>query len=99
MNDSHSTLIQCIKELKDEVDLLRQAISNDTDSKNEIEKQIQKLNQQVNVIKKRIENNTGKLATTRRMLTEASQGYEQIIASTSTLIQIIKQSSNKSDKN
>lgn len=91
MNDSHSTLTECIKEMKDEVNILKQAISDDNDSMAEIEKQIQKLNQQVNIIKNRIEKNNSKLATTRRMLTEASQGYEQIIASTSTLIQIIKQ--------
>jgi len=91
MNDSHSTLTECIKEMKDEVTLLKQAISDDNDSLLEIEKQIQKLNQQANIIKNRIEKNNTKLATTRRMLTEASQGYEQIIASTSTLIQIIKQ--------
>lgn len=91
MNDSYSTLTECIKDMKDEVDLLKKSISEDNESVEQIEKQIQKLNQQANIIRNRIENNNGRLATTRKMLTEASQGYEQIVASTSTLIQIIKQ--------
>lgn len=91
MNDSYSTLTDCINDMKEEVSLLKKAIARDNDSVDKIESEIQKLNQQANVIRNRIEKNTGKLATTRKMLTEASQGYEQIIASTSTLIHIIKQ--------
>ena len=91
MNDSYSTLTDCIKEMKDEVAQLKQAISDDNDVLDKIEKEIHRLKQQSNSVKNRIEKNNSKLATTRRMLTEASQGYEQIVESTSTLIQIIKQ--------
>jgi len=77
--------------MKTEVASLKGVISADQKKVSMIESDIQRLTQQANNVKTRIEKNTDRLNTTRRMLSEAAQGYEQIMASTSTLIQIIKQ--------
>lgn len=91
MSDSHTTLTDCISEMKAEVASLKEAINADQQKVSNIEGDIQRLTHQANSVRNRIDKNTERLNTTRRMLAEAAQGYEQIMASTSTLIQIIKQ--------